>query len=47
MWTVIKAQNKKDYSTIDEAEWKSVSENIDQKITTDSFFETLSDEMNF
>ena len=44
---IIKAQNKKDYSTIDEAEWKSVSENINQKITTDSFFEILSDEMNF
>ena len=44
---IIKAQNKKDYSTIDEAEWKSVAENIDQKITTDSFFEILSDEMNF
>ena len=44
---IIKAQNKKDYSTIDEAEWKSVAENINQKITTDSFFEILSDEMNF
>jgi foldase protein PrsA len=44
---IIDAQNKKDYSSIDEGQWKSVADSIDAQITTDSFFETLSDEMNF
>lgn len=44
---IIKAQNKKDYSSIDENEWKTVADSLDDKITTDSFFEILSDEMSF
>ncbi|MGN0241076.1 MAG: peptidylprolyl isomerase [Candidatus Weimeria sp.] len=44
---IIDAQNKKDYSSIDEAKWKSVADSFDEKITTDSFFETLSNETSF
>lgn len=44
---IISAQNKKDYSSIDQDEWKSVTKSLDDKITTDSFFETLSENTNF
>ncbi len=44
---IINTQNKMDYSSIDRNEWNSVTKSLDEKITTDSFFETLSENISF
>jgi len=44
---IISAQNKKDYSSIDQDTWNSVADSIDEKVTTDSFFETFSEFISF
>lgn len=45
--SIIKKQNLKDYSNFDKNTWKTVTDSIDQNVTTDSFFETLSDSIAF
>lgn len=43
---IISAQNKEDYSSFDPDLWNSLTGSVDEKVTTDSFFECMPDIRN-